>query len=242
MLEDIFGTELETFRREEEQGQQFFFSYLTIRTYAHDDPALLKALNRAPLFWKTVDYALLKATFIALGRIFDREGRHNINVLFRIARKNLQVFNREALADRKRQFGLSEKQIASYVNDAYVPSSNDFDELEAEIEPYRNAYNPRYKDVRDKIFAHNVYSGIEEVNLLLEKTDIEELKRIFGFLRGVHAALHQLYVNGVRPAIVVRSFERPLRSKPSKMHGHDPADILSREIAAFFDQVAPAIR
>ena len=239
MWQDVFGIELEKFRREHEQGQQFFFSYLTIRTFAYDDPKVLQWLNRAPLLAKTVDYALLKATFVALGRIFDRNGRHNINVLLQVGRENINLFSLDALAERKRQIGLTEDEIAEYVSDRYVPSASDFDDLEKQVETWRAIYNPRYKDVRDKIFAHNVYSTIEEINALLEKTDVEELRGIFGFLQGLHSALHQLHVNGIQPEIRSRVFLRATRISPgSKMQGHDPADILVREISALLDDLS----
>jgi hypothetical protein len=238
MFQDAFASELDTFRKEEQQGQQFFFSYLTIRTFAYDDPKLLRWLNQAHLLAKTIDYALLKASFIALGRIFDRNGRHNISVLIQVARQNIHVFSRDALADRKRQLGLEEKEIAEYVCDRYVPTSEDFDRLEQEVESYRNIYNPRYKDVRDKIFAHSVYSGVDEINVLLEKTDVDELKRLFGFLHGLHEALYQLYVNGARPIVRLKTFERASRvPRGSRIQGHDPADILVREISRLLESI-----
>jgi hypothetical protein len=68
-----FEVELEIFRTEEETAQQYFFSYLSIRSLAAANADVLDAMNTAPLFWKTVHHATLLSTFVALGRIFRPE-------------------------------------------------------------------------------------------------------------------------------------------------------------------------
>jgi ABC-type transport system involved in cytochrome c biogenesis permease component len=74
-----FEIELEIFRREEESAQQFFFAYLSVRAAALSDPNVLRTINLNPLFWITAHHSMLLAAFLALGRIFDQNFKHNID-------------------------------------------------------------------------------------------------------------------------------------------------------------------
>jgi ACT domain-containing protein len=76
-----FEKELEIFRTEEETAQQYFFSYLSIRDLAGKNDDVLNVINTTPLFWVTVHHAMLLSAFVALGRIFDQNSRHNIDRL-----------------------------------------------------------------------------------------------------------------------------------------------------------------
>jgi AbiU2 len=67
-----FERELEIFRTEEETAQQYFFSYLSVRSLAAKNHAVLAQMNTAPLFWATIHHAMLLSAIVALGRIFDR--------------------------------------------------------------------------------------------------------------------------------------------------------------------------
>jgi hypothetical protein len=44
---------------------------------------------------------------------------------------------------------------------------------------------------------------------VLAKTNIEEFKRIFGFLAGLHDTLKGLFLNGHEPIVRIRTFELP---------------------------------
>jgi hypothetical protein len=71
-------SELEIFRTEEETAQQYFFAYLSVRSMAAENSDVLKMMNMNPLFWVTAHHAMLLSTFVALGRIFDLQSKHNI--------------------------------------------------------------------------------------------------------------------------------------------------------------------
>lgn len=101
--EDIFANELEVFRTEAESGIQFFYSYLAVHAVAGEHKEVHRLLNRAPLFWNTALGALQTSTFIALGRVFDQQSKHNVDRLLKIAQSNMAIFSKEALAGRKRR-------------------------------------------------------------------------------------------------------------------------------------------
>jgi hypothetical protein len=59
---------------------------------------------------------------------------------------------------------------------------------------WRKIYDERYRDVRHMVFAHKRRN--ETVQTVLAKTNIDELKNLFGFLAGLYEALDGLHLNG----------------------------------------------
>ncbi len=112
MVQTQFETELEIFRTEEETAQQYFFSYLSVRSLAAKNTAVLAAMNTTPLFWITTHHAMLLSAIVALGRIFDQRSKHNIDRLMSIASGDLTVFSKAALAARKESAGLTKQQAS----------------------------------------------------------------------------------------------------------------------------------
>src|SRR5262249_51272871 len=144
----------------------------------------------------TTDNALLLAAFVALGRIFDQRSRHNVDRLLKIASEDLGLFSKAALVRRKEAEGLPSVHAAPFAEHAFEPTAADFRLLRKDVAERRRAYEARYRDVRDKIFAHNEIADIERTNEMFAKTNIEEMKGIFAFLHALHEALWQLLYNG----------------------------------------------
>jgi hypothetical protein len=71
--ESRFERELEVFGNQVEEATQFFFAYLAVHAAAYEKEEVHALLNTAPLFWNTCMGALQTATFIALGRVFERK-------------------------------------------------------------------------------------------------------------------------------------------------------------------------
>ena len=163
-------------------------------------------MNKTPLFWLTTQYALLLSTFVALGRIFDRKSAHNIDRLIATASKDLTIYSKDALANRKRDSDLSAEEIRDSVSGAFEPKAADFEELRENITAQRRVYEARYRDVRNKVFAHNEVGGIDQANRLLAKTNVDETKALFAFLSELYEALWQLLHNGRKPELRDRHF------------------------------------
>jgi hypothetical protein len=198
--------ELEIFRTEEEVAQQYFFCYLAIRQLAAGSAELLKLLNSTPLFWITTHHSLLVAAFVALGRVFDQNSRHNIDRLLKVAAADIALFSKASLAQRKEAEGIARAEAIDYVRDAYEPAVDDFRFLRKEVGRYRRLYEARYRDVRDKVFAHKELSTTGDANALLAKTNIEEMKSIFGFLYALHESLWELLFNGRKLDLTLPEF------------------------------------
>jgi hypothetical protein len=205
-----FAEELEVFRSEEEEAQQQLFAYLALRNPHAGDRKVLAAMNQTPLFWITARHALLSAAFICLDRIFDQDQRsdHNIDKLMRVTGDSLTLFKKQALAARKVATGqITQHQADRCIFDAHELTAADVRELRKHVSRWRKIYEDHYRDVRHFVFAHkHKWDTVEQA---LQKTNVEEMKQMFGFLSGLHQALDQLFLNGRKPVIDLYSFSLP---------------------------------
>jgi hypothetical protein len=218
-----FETELEIFRREEESAQQFFFAYLSVRTLSASNPDVLRMMNVNSLFWVTTHYSMLVAAFVALGRIFDQDSKHNIDRVIGIAAKDLSIFSLDALRARK-ALNIGAEEADEYVMGKHALTTADLKLLRKQIDIRRRIYEDRYRDIRHKVFAHKATADITEINRMFAKTNIEEMKTLFGFLHSLHETLWELFNNG-----------RKLDVKPHKF-------VLSTNPVPRYKSVAPGER
>jgi AbiU2 len=188
--------ELETFRIDEETAQQFFFAYLGVRDLAAKRSDVLAAVNRNSMFWLTTHHAMFVSTFIWLGRMFDQRSAHNLDLLLKMVERNLPTLNRDALRERKAKV-ITPEQAAEYVASKHEMTIDDVRALRKEVGNWRKIYEPVYRHVRDHL-AHNK-RGVSDLDELLGRTNIEEMKRMFGFLHALHEGLVELYLNGRNP-------------------------------------------
>jgi len=228
-----FESELETFRKECEEASQCFYGYLAIHQVAKDNRRVFGYLNKNALFWNTVTRALQTSALIALHRIFNHRSRHNIDSLLRIAEANICIFTKQALGRRKQ--GNNQKQpewLNGYLRDAHEPTNVDFRRIRAHAEKYKQLYEVRYAPLRNKVYAHAVASDPSEIQPLVAKTNIREMKRIFVFLLKVHDALGQSYFNGHKLVLraVPYSPERMRKSSSKRSPGGGVHVDIAREV------------
>jgi HEPN superfamily AbiU2-like protein len=116
-----FEAQLELFRTEAESAIQFFYAWEATHAVAASDKAVVRLLNQAPLFWNTSLGALQMSTLVALGRIFDPDPKnHSVSRLLSIAHSNLDIFSKEALAQRKRkQSANADEWLPEFLEAAY---------------------------------------------------------------------------------------------------------------------------
>ena len=239
--EDIFANELEIFRTEAESAIQFFYSFLSIHAVAGEHKKVHLLLNTAPLFWNTTLGALQTSTFIALGRVFDQNSKHNIDRLIKIAQSNMDIFSKESLAGRKRRgSNNADEWLDEYLRDVYVPNADDFRRLRRHIAKRRKIYESNYRNIRHEIFAHKVISEKGEMQALFGKTNIRELQKLLIFLRRLHEALWQLFHNGRKPTLQPARYSvKSIRQQPSPQHrGQGLQERLTHEIEAFLTATA----
>jgi len=239
--EDVFANELEVFRTEAESGIQFFYSYLAVHAVAGEHKEVHRLLNRAPIFWNTALGALQTSTFIALGRVFDQQSKHNVDCLLKIAQSKIAIFSKEALAGRKRRGSANaDEWLDEYLRDVYVPNAGDFRRLRRHVAKRRRVYEDNYRALRHQIFAHKEISAEEDVQALFGKTNVRELQQLLIFLRRLHEALWQLYHNGRKPTLrPARYSVKRIREQPSPEHrGRALQERLTHEIEAFLRTAA----
>jgi hypothetical protein len=205
-----FVDELELFRTEEETAQQYFFGYLSLQSVPGLNPAVLNRMNDTPMFWITTRHALLLAAFVALGRIFDQDSRsiHNINKLMREVADSISQFTRAGLLQRKIAERLDPAFAADYVKDKHDLTSDDIRGMRKAVAHWRAIYEARYREIRHGVFAHKGLNRAD-ATLLMEQTNIEEMKEMFGFMHALHAALWELYFNGRKPDLTPTTFVLP---------------------------------
>lgn len=211
-----FENELEIFRKEEESAQQFFFSYLSVRTLAASSPHVLRTINENALFWITAEHSMLLAAFAALGRIFDQDSKHNLDRLMGLASRDLAIFSLDALRARKEASQITAAQAAEFVIGRHALTLDDVKLLRKQIDVRRRIYENRYRDIRHKVFAHKATADITEINAMFAKTNIEEMKSLFGFLHALYGALCEAFHNGRKPDVTPYQFI--LSSEPPPRH------------------------
>jgi hypothetical protein len=208
-----FKRELEVFRTEGDAAVQFFYVWQTVNTVAGKDQSVHRALNRAPLFWNTSLGALQSATLVTVGRVFDPDpNNHSITRLLSIAHRNLDIFSKDALAERKRELSANaDEWLPEYLKSVYVPDGDDFRRLKRYVAVRRRIYEENYRPLRHLVFAHRSASDSSDVAALFAKTNIRELQQLLVFLRRIHEALWQLFFNGNKPTL------RPARYSVNRM-------------------------
>lgn len=207
MSETKFEYELEIFRTDEEAAQQAFFCWLSFRHGMVTDKEIHRAVNVSELFWRTTHHAMLLSAFITLGRTFDQDSHHNLDRLVDIFARDVPAFSKDALRKRK-ELVLSATDAATYVEGKHELTADDVRLIKKQIAVRRSIYQERYRAIRDQ-FAHHGLPDLAERGELFAKTNIEEMKDLFGFLHALHSALWEAFQNGFAPIVKTYKFVLP---------------------------------
>jgi hypothetical protein len=202
-----FERELEIFRTDEEAAQQAFFCWLSFRNLLARDKEVHRAVNVTPLFWRTTHHGMLLSAFITLGRTFDQDSHHNLDRLVDIFARDVPAFSKDALRRRK-ELVISADDAARYVEDKHELTSEDVRLIKKQIGVRRRIYQERYRAVRDQ-FAHHGLPDLGQRDELFAKTNIDEMKDLFGFLHALHDALWEAFQNGFAPVVNTYKFILP---------------------------------
>ncbi len=192
-------------------------------------------MNVTPLFWLTTESAMLLSTYIAHGKDFRPEPAHNLNRLMATATKRIAtlLYGFAGLEGERRAFRLT-MPIVTFA-DAHEPSEDVFRSFWKEIEENWKLYNARYREVRNKVFAHNVVADLAGANSLLEGTTVTETKALFAFLDALDQALWQLFLNGRKPTLEIRPFLLPPPKTRARVYR--PGEKIYQGINAILQQI-----
>jgi len=191
-----------------------FYTYVEIHNYAAESKAIYRRMNAHPTFWNIQLHGLQTTFFITLSRIFDG-GRdaHSIHKLLAATLAHPQFFSKAALARRKSDGDGEPEWLADYIANAFEPQVSDLRGLKRALAPYKVKYEQVYGDIRDYVFAHKILKDRERVTDLFAKTKIGELDEILYFLNDLMEALWQLFQNGRKPELGVRTYDYRKRIK-----------------------------
>ena len=219
-----FVTQLENFDNEARSAARFAYADFAIQHAASKSKRLLYRLNNTPTFWLTAAAAFQTAAYISLGRIFDNKSRFNIHELLNTAESNISIFQRDALAERKRDGKPTDPPwLADYLAKAYYPKPDDFARLRKKVDQYRALYEKGIKPARNEYIAHRVRHGHAQVSALFARGKVKDLWRLTVFLQQLYGALWNLLHNGRKPTF------RPMRYSVASMFRRFPSGTSAHE-------------
>lgn len=173
---------------------------MAVQHAASESKRLLGRLNRTPTYWLTSAAAFQTAAYISFGRIFDNKSRYNVNALLDAAERDIALFQRSALADRKRNGKTADPPwLTDYLNEAFYPTIKDFQRLRRKVDDYRAIYERVIKPARNKYIAHRERHGHVEVQALFQRGKLKDLWRLTTFLLQLNDVLCGLLHNGRKP-------------------------------------------
>lgn len=208
-----FERQLANLERESRVIANYVYAEMAIQHAASKSRKLLNRLNRTPTFWITCNAAFQSAAYIAIGRVFDRKSPYNLEALAVAMERDLSVFSREALAERKRDGKkVDPPWLSDYLGNAYYPRRADMARIRKHIANYRALYERAFMPVRHQYLAHRQAHGSEKVQQLFAKGKVKEMWRVSTFLLRLHSALWDLLHNGHKPVL------RPIRYSPKVMY------------------------
>jgi len=237
-----FEVQLENFRRESATAAQYIYAEMAIQHAASKSKKLLSRLNNTPTFWLSCSAALQSSAYISLGRIFDTNSKYNVTALLDAMETNLDLFQREGLASRKRNGSeIDPPWLSEYLEGASYPTIKDVNRLRAMVEKYRVIYEQAVKPARNKYLAHREKEEHAEVKALFARGTVRDLWRLTTFLHQLYEVLWEQLHNGRRP--VFRSLRHSVKSiydasyHRTSPHEHMVSDV--KKLMQFLETATP---
>lgn len=225
-----FEVQLENFRRESSIAAQYIYAQMAIQHAASKSDKLLGRLNDAPRFWTSCGAAFQSAAYICFGRIFDVNSRYNVDALLNSMQQNLALFQREALARRKRDGrAVDPEWLDEYLAKAHYPTNRDVEHLRSMVAKYRAVYERAIKPARNKYLAHREKEEKAEVKALFSGGTVRELWRLASFLVQLNEVLWQQLHNGRKP--VFRSRRHSVKAMyRAERNSSDPHEMMVADV------------
>jgi len=208
-----FKRQLKNLEHESNVIANYVYAEMAIQHAASKSKKLLSRLNRTPTFWIACNAAFQSAAYIALGRIFDLKSPYNVEALLYAMELELALFQKEALATRKRDGAAKDPAwLPEYLQRAYYPTKRDVERLRRKVAEYREIYDRAIMPVRHQYLAHRQAHDHEKVQALFGKGKVSEMWRLSTFLLRLHLSLRELLLNGRKPVL------RPVRYSVRAMY------------------------
>lgn len=228
--QDNFLVQLKNFDHESSIAARYLYAEMAIQHAASKSKKLLNRLNNTPTFWIACGASFQSSAYITIARIFDEKSKYNIDKLLDSMEQNLHLFQRDALAIRKREDRTEDPDwLEVYLESAYFPKSNDVVRLRKMVKKYRDIYNRAIMLVRHNYLAHRGIVDQVEVQKLYSNGTIRELWRLSTFLLQLNKILWEQYHNGRKP--VFRSLRHSVKSiYDAKHQGSSPSESIVSDV------------
>ena len=177
------------------------------------------------------------AGYIALARVFDTKSKFNIDALLNAMEKQLRLFRRSQLAERKRDGQPNDPPwLSEYLDHAYYPTSRDVDRIRLQVARRRTVYERAVKPARNKYIAHREKHTHAEVQALFASGKVNDLWNLSTFLVNLHQALWDQLNNGRK--VVVRRTRFSIKSiYRLRDHRQSPQQVIVSDVRLLMERL-----
>ena len=183
--EEKFAAAFKTLGTQIAETTRFWFAASAINEIAKSNHDTLRALNKTPTFWITVQEGLEYQGIISAGKIFGshKANPHNIDSFFQVLREcYAEVFAPAALEARKRQGSANaEEWLPDYMKQIYVPTIKDVHRLHKLMQPHRKTYETQWAQIRNQHVAHTDVVDPDARWGMFQKTHIPDFENSIRF-------------------------------------------------------------
>ena len=199
--------QLSLFRSEVDKAVMSYSAWRTFHDQTVSAKSLKVNLNRNAAYWNIIQYSLQMSYYMALGRIFDCNGKSiSIFKLIKACKSNINEFSKESLALRK-----GDVWSVEYAKNVTVPESADFEKIRLKVKDFKILFDEKIQPVRHKVYAHLNDDSVDELQSLYSKISVGEFEKVLYFLQQLHEYVWQLYHNGRLIPLEEGSFENNKR-------------------------------
>jgi hypothetical protein len=103
------------------------------------------------------------------------------------------------------------------MENAYEPTSSDFNRLKPDIKKFREIYEKFYRPIRHKIFAHSDKQYQSKTDDLWQATAAANIEDVLNFLEDFNLTIKATYLNGRKPELKGRKIDEEQFSKDIKL-------------------------
>jgi hypothetical protein len=208
------------------------YAYLAIHEVARREAPIRNHLNTSATFWNTTLNALVTATLLAFGRVYETNSNHNLATFMRVMRDNQEVFGRAGIRRRKALiFANNPAGLQEYMRGTRVPSPRDWRRVATAVARNRRTYQHVYRRLRDNVFAHTLTVDPATIGAMFAATNIRQMQGMATFLVHLHYAFQGAFQNGGRLTAMRRrrSIAQMLQRPRGQAAVLPPQEIIVRE-------------
>lgn len=231
-----FEQRLEHLRNEVNQLSAYVYSENAVQHAASKSKTLLGRLNVTAQFWLSYKAACETASFITLGRLFDRGSYYSVMRLVDQFEESLPLFQRPALEARKMKGQATRPEwLDEYLDSAHYPTLADVARIRRGVATYERLYTAKFKKARNKFYAHRDSLDSGRNNKLFQDATYRDLWRLTTFLIVLYDALWNQLENGRK--ILLRPKSYTIGKLYTRSAGNGTREYLIRDVRVLMQNI-----